>query len=332
MSASLLVFVPIALFVLVSSLCFVGCTFDTSGLGLPPFTTYTDTDVVGNPAAVAYWPLSEAVGAATAVDLVGTKKGTPHNGTYKDVTTAPAFFPCPGPFAVAPTVHSAFAPGTLTLGTMGIVPGDTVQPLNDPNVRTTAMQVEGGFVSVPANSVVNPAAPFTIEAWVRPEWDAAAPPAFRVIVDSRDVSGTASFGFALWINEVNQWEAAIGVNGSPQFVRVTGEKATLSATTHVVLTFDGTNGALFTDGIRTSPMTPLPGGMAFSPNTTKPLVIGVGLPWLPPRMQPTDDLFFPLLPFKGTIQNVAIYNAVLSDQVIMLHRDHGNGVATPTPP
>ncbi len=36
------------------------------------------------------------------------------------------------------------------------------------------------------------------------------------------------------------------------------------------------------------------------------------------RTQPSDNNFFPLLPFNGTIQDVAIYKAVLSNTTIRL--------------
>ena len=107
MSALLLVIVPVALLVLVSWLCFVGCSFE--GHGMLPYTTYTTVDILPHPALVAYWPLGEAAGASTAVDLKGTAVGTPHNGTYTSVDTSPALFPCPA-FAVSPTTHTAAAP------------------------------------------------------------------------------------------------------------------------------------------------------------------------------------------------------------------------------
>jgi len=327
MSASLLVFVPVALFVLVASLCFVGCYFDVTGL--PLYTEYTNGDILPHPALVAYWPLGEAAGAVTAVDLKGTAVGTPHNGTYTSVDTAPALFPCPA-FELAPGVNSAAAPGTLTLGTEGIVPGDIVQPEIYPLVRTTAMQCVGGFVTVPVNSVINPPGPFTVEAWIRPEWDIADPPAFHVFIDAHDNGGTDFSGFALSVNQDGNWEATLGTGGT-NFISATAGRAALSATTHVVLTFDGTNAALFTDGTRMSPVVPVPAGQTFTPNTTVPLVIGVGLPWLPPRTMLGDLAFFPLLPFKGKIQDIAIYNAVLTDAEIETHRNHGNGV-DPTPP
>ena len=61
------------------------------------------------------------------------------------------------------------------------------------------------------------------------------------------------------------------------------------------------------------------------------LVIGVGGPWLPPRMQLADEVFFPVFPFKGTIQDVAIYNVVLDPTVINTHFKDGSGLGPPGP-
>lgn len=330
MTLSLIVFVPVALLILISSLCFVGCVLDTTGLGLG-FTTYSDSDVIANPSCVAYWPLSDSPGQDTALDVVGKANGDPHNGTYRSVANSDpmvkALFPCPD-FDLGIGLHSDFAPGTLTIGAPGIVAGDTLPPHDPKNATsTTCMQADGGFVTVPANSVVNPMQ-FSIEAWVRPEWDAAAPPAVHVFIDSRGVVGDVVHGYVLTVNQAGSWEAALSVAGGVTTVLVTGGPATLSVATHVVLTFDGGNAALWTDGTQASPLTPLPVGSTFTPNTTSPLVIGVGLPWKLPRKNPSDKLFFPLLPFKGKIQDVAIYNAVLSGDTIKNHAEHGKGNST----
>jgi hypothetical protein len=47
-----------------------------------------------------------------------------------------------------------------------------------------------------------------------------------------------------------------------------------------------------------------------------------------PRTQPTDLMFFPILSWKGRIQDVAVYNDVLSDTDIKTHSDNGLGLAT----
>lgn len=266
MTASLLVFVPIALLALIGTFCFVGCAFHTHGLGdVPPpptpFTQYSG-DVTGNSSAVAYWPLNEP--SATAANPVATAKAADivggHTGHYTHKGNAPDLFPCPG-FQVAAGVDSAPALGSLALGVVSIVKGDAVQPGNDPNVLATGMQVNGGFVTVPVNGVINPAPPFTVECWVQPEWSAAASPAFHVIIDSRNITGTAFTGFAIDVNEAGNWEAELGVAGASAFVLVTGGAATLEQSTHVVLTVNDTNNAtLFINGNPASVLTPLGGG------------------------------------------------------------------------
>lgn len=330
MTATLLVLVPIALLVVISGFCFVGCVLDTHGLGNgepppdKPFTKYSDEDVI--PTAVAYWPLNEPsatadqpVALAKAADVIGN-----NNGNYTHKGNAPTLYPCPD-FPIAPGVDSAPALGFIELGTQSIVPGDAKQPGNDPNVLTTGMKVDGGFVTVPLNAVINPSI-FTIEAWARPEWGAGAKAAFRAVIDSRFQGNGMFSGFAIWVNQSGNWEAQLGATGG-NFIVVTADAAQQAAT-HVVLTFDGAKAALFTNGVKTSADVPLPMGAQFNPNTTAPLVIGVGFPWLMPRTQPSDGFFFPLLPFNGTIQDVAIYNTVLSDADILKHFNDGSGKTT----
>lgn len=333
MTASLLVLVSVSLLVLISGFCFVGCVLDTHGTGTgepppdKPFTKYSDTDV--KPTAVAYWPLSEAsatagkpVAQAIAKDVVGNSDG---NYTHKG--NAPAgMFPCPF-IPISPGLDSAPAIGSLALGVVSLLPGDAVQPGNDPNILTTGMQVDGGFVTVPYNSVINPAPKFTLECWARPEWTAADAPAFRSIVDSRTISGggTVFTGYALIVNQAGNWEAELSVVGAAENVKVTGGKAALSETAHLVLTCDSITATLFVNGV---PAATKPLGGMFALNTQSPLVIGVGAPWLTTRAMGVPEPAFPLTPFKGTIQDVAVYNTVLADSDILTHFNDGSGKTT----
>jgi hypothetical protein len=331
MTASLLLFVPVALLVLVSGFCFVGCVLDTSGIPggpPPPFTDYSKADVIGNPSVVAYWPLSEPsdvatkpVASAIAKDFVGN-----NDGNYTHKGNAPDLFPCPG-FQIAAGVDTAAAVGSITLGAVGIVKGDAEQPPATPPVLKTGMQTDGAFVTVPLNAVVNPAPPFTVECWARPEWDAAAGPAFRMVVDSRDTAGGAFTGFCIDVNEDGNWEAELGIVGASGFATVTGDKAALSTVTYVALTVDITNTAkIFLNGNAIGQKAL---GAAFAANKTQPLIIGAGLRWLPLRTAGGPNASFPLVPFKGTIQDVAIYDDVLDDATIMKH--FNNGMGTPDP-
>lgn len=330
MSILFLVLVPVALLALISGFCFVGCVLDTHGLGGGPdkpddvpFTKYSDEDVL--PTCVAYWPLSEPSPADDSGKIAcHDAKGT-NDGEYKHKGNAPTLFPCP--LMTGPDIYSANESGFLELGATNIVPGDATQPGNDPKILNTGMTVGGAFVTVPFNAVINPPV-FTVEAWARPEWDATAPAAFRAVVDSRDSVGPAAFGFAIWVNKDGLWEAQLCLSGGTPFLYVPAIPAVLGEIAHVVLTFDGLKAGLFINGNLESSLTQLPAQTTFAPNAARPLVIGVGLPWLPDRTQPSDQVFFPLLPFNGTIQDVAIYDTVLSDDDIMKHFNDGSGKTT----
>jgi hypothetical protein len=333
MTTSLLVLVPVALLVLVSGFCFVGCRFDTHGLGLS-FTTYSDSDVITNPDCVAYWRLNETASpnppptTITAVDTVGKANNDPHNGTYKNKLSNPSLFPCPGGPLDPPnnTAHSAFGPGDLTLGAPGIVTGDTMPP-HDPDNPTSfpCMKTDGAFVIVDANAVCNPPI-FSVECWVFPEWEANEGPALRVVLDSRDnVSGVVS-GYAIFVNEDGKWEGALGTFGNPLFALVTGGQAEVQKVAHLVLRYDGAIATLFVNGV-VAGTTQVSG---FVPNTTQPISIGAGFARLPERTDPSQLLAFPLCPFKGRIQDVAIYKTALSDVTIMNHFNNGSGNATET--
>ena len=66
--------------------------------------------------------------------------------------------------------------------------------------------------------------------------------------------------------------------------------------------------------------------VAYMPNTTQPLWIGAGSPYVPRRTQPPGpDVASPLFPFVGAIQDVAIYNDVLKASDIVTHFNNGNG-------
>ena len=200
-----------------------------------------------------------------------------------------------------------------------------MQPGNDPNILTTGMQCDGGFVTVPANNVTNPPGPFTVECWVRPEWTKNDPAAYRMVIEGRNVqaAGPVFTGYCIDVNEAGEWEAQVAGDGQPQFTLIKSIAADLGTTSHVVLTCDGTSASLFINGLGPSSGKPL--GATFAPNTTGPMIIGAGSPWTPPRMNSTGDFFFPIFPFKGTIQSVAIYKKVLSDSEIFTHFQDGSG-------
>jgi|HubBroStandDraft_6_1064221.scaffolds.fasta_scaffold101827_3 hypothetical protein len=327
MSASLIVLIPIVLLGVVTALCFVGCVLHTYGLP-PSFTGYSSTTVLGNVNDVAFWPLNETADSQPAHDLKGG-----NNGKYIDPNTAPSgFYPWPA----FPAPQSAAGQGTLTLPQPGIVTGDFGQ---QGTAQTTCIVVNGAFVAVPFNPVINPTS-FTLECWVRVDWMSTDPLAARAVVDCRN--DNPGQGFALFaVPDADQsgnyhWQALIGNGGSDpnSFTTVTSSDPPIALSTNIetggttfylAVTFDAPSQTLIlaVNGQEVGKTTPA----TYVPNASQPLWIGAGAPFIPQRSPQTmpGTLASPLFPWVGAIQDVAIYNVALNGDVIATHFDNGNG-------
>jgi hypothetical protein len=338
MSASLVVLLPVILLAIVTLLCFVGCGFSGQATGLSPFTKYSDATVLANPAVVAYWPLREAGDNVPAAD----RTPNPNNGQYIDPTTLPAIYPWPA-FSIDntpnPNIASAAAPGSIVFAQPGIVPGDTIQPGNQLNARTPCLVVNGCYVNVPFNAKINPTTSFTVEAWVRVDWDKNAPHAWRAVLDARDFNPCRGFAIIAKADDnqpgIYHWLAVIGNGGTGAagFTSATSDDPPIilndpslpnGVTYHLAVTYDGPSQTLilFVDGEQRGPKI---NPATYVPNTTKPLWIGAGVPYVALRPQAPGVLAGPLFPFVGAIQDVAIYNAALTSDVILTHYHNGNG-------
>jgi hypothetical protein len=339
MSASLVVLLPVILLGIVGVLCFVGCGLDTSGLGAPAFTKYSDTTVLANPAVVAYWPLSETSDSLPAVD----RTPNPDNGQYIDPSTLPAIYPWPDYILKNPPnpdIESAAAPGSIAFAQPGIVAGDSVQPADDPTKIMPCLVVNGAYVNVPFNAKINPPTSFTVEAWVRVDWDKSAPHAWRFVLDARDLNPVTGFGIMAKADDsqpgVYHWQAVIGNGGTDAagFTFITSDDPPITlndpslpagVTYYIAVTYDGPSQTLilFVDGEQRGPKI---NPAIYVPNSTKPLWIGAALPYVPMRPQAPGVLASPLFPFVGAIQDVAIYNAALASDVILRHYHNGNAI------
>ena len=319
MSEYLLVAIPLVLLALVLLLGFVGCVFHPGGLDVPPVTDYSDATILPHAALVAYWRLNEAAVTDPAVDSKGG-----HDGSYVDSTTAPGQFPYPDvPGSSAP------APGTLTLGSEGVVAGDTIG-----GVRTTCMQVDGGYVSVPFDAAINPPAAggFSIEAWVRVEWTAADPVAFRMVVDCRTVTlpaGTNPKGFALYATPDNHWEVVIGMDAAGSLTATSASAIKLAPGADITYLVAMYNDAarmlmLYVDG-QVADMKPLMATDAYVPNDASHLFIGAGAPYFQLRTVKGQTDRAPLTPFRGLIQDVALYSRPLGLGDVTTHLTKGKG-------
>jgi hypothetical protein len=346
MSASLVVLLPVILLGIVSLFCFVGCAFQTGGLA-PAFTQYSSTTVLGNPAVVAYWPLNETGDSLQAADLTPN----PDPGQYIDQNTLPGIYQWPGytiDNAPLPNILSAAAPGTISFAQPGIVAGDfgVNETDSDTSSTSTCLVVNGAYVNVPPVSKINPATSFTLEAWVRVDWTANDPNAWRAVLDARTLDPCTGFAIIAQADSnapgSYHWLAVIGNGGTgtPGFTTATSADPIKlnSASTpgggttyYLAVTYDGPSQTLilYVDGL---PSGPAISPAVYVPNITSPLWIGAGVPYAVMRTKqtPTTTVASPLFPFFGALQDVAIYNKALGPDVIQAHLFNGNGFNAPT--
>ena len=332
MSASLIVLLPVVLLGIVGLFCFVGCGLHTHGL-LTSFRDYSGTTVLGNSAIAAYWPLREASDSVPAADLAPN----PDNGQYIDPSTLPSIYSWPKSSvgnAPLPDILSAAAPGSIAFAQPGIVTGDGAA--DDTSAAAPCLVVNGCYVNVPLASKVNPATSFTLEAWVRVDWDKSAPHAWRAVLDARDINPGTGFAIIATADDnapgVYHWTAFVGNGGTDAAGFTTAASAdpitlnvpTGATTYYLAVTYDGPSQTLtlYVDGLQSGPqVTPA----VYVPNTTSPLWIGAGVPYVPLRPQAAGVLGGPLFPFVGALQDIAIYSTALTPDVVMMHLNNGNG-------
>jgi len=307
MTATLIVLVPLALLGIVALLGFVGCALHAGGLQIA--NPYQDL-VTGENSLVVYWPLDETTGT-TASELSANK----FDGMYLSGL---------GMSSYDGTNLSAAASGNVTINQMpGIVFGDAFEG----NPPEPCPLFDGGIVRVDWKQLINNFPPFTVEAWVKPGWVDADPPAVRGVVVSLDTTSNAGFG--LFATQDNFWSFVLGVGKT--LVQVTGKtKINLDGTTiyYLAAAYDGANCSLFVgtfpggvvqdgQGTTIDPMDPTQKFVQLPAST--PLFIGAARPDLPTSPPAPPPVPPPLFPFKGLIQDVAIYNVAFDMTIAQKH-------------
>jgi hypothetical protein len=192
--------------------------------------------------------------------------------------------------------HPGAYQGAVT-ETLGEKPG-----LNDSDIDATPARFDGASsVDVPHDPAVFEMTQFTVEALVHPD---------SVVSDCLIVGNmSSSGGWALTIVppspddvDIDGYFAPVVSDGSGPvgLPPVAFDFAKLGTAWHVAMTFDGTDFILYWDGAKKA-WGPWPafGDWPYAPNTQAPLQIGVD--------------------FEGAIQEVAVYDAVLTAKQISDH-------------
>jgi Concanavalin A-like lectin/glucanases superfamily len=338
MSTTLFFLIPIGMLAVVWSVCFVGCVLQTGGLEAP----YSN-NILAEPSLVAYWPLSDfpdspppagapalpptpqgSTSAGTAQDLTGNN----HNGSYINppkYISGTTFLTTMGnpPVDLNPT---------LNLQQASIVPGDAFAQ-GSKNLPF-CVDFEGGYVSIPWAANSPSLTDFTLEAWIVPRWKVTG---FNWVVFSAHTNNGT--GFALFINQQNQWQLSVGNGTTLTPVNTMVPAAVNGALTYVAMTFKSTSGNTGTLSLWINPAsdadsnTPPPPTATFTTQTTyvavdptQPLTffIGAGDNQDAPRTQ-DGGAGAPLVPFQGLIQSVALYSTALDPTDLASHFQNGAG-------
>ena len=169
------------------------------------------------------------------------------------------------------------------------------------------------YVSVPFDSTMNPSGNFSVSAWVK----LSNKNAYRSAVTSRSetVNGNQTGGYMLYISNANKWQFWNGfgntgglwkqANSSTRIIENTWQMQTVTydhANTHM---------RLYVDGVLVAQNN----SETLLANTDKPLYIGAGRTNKHPH-----DVDPPQFHFNGKIDDVAIWNAMLSsDEIVQLY-------------
>jgi len=316
---------PLAVLAILLLFRFVGCA---SILGIEDWEAgegpsgYRKTVLDDNP--VSYWRLQdkqseEPPGPTTPNTPVSGPAGKAkdetgnNHGTYKAVIVQPG-----AQFPDSPSAPQPIGGPSLTLEAPGLLAqgGDA----------NTSLSVDGGYVEVPFSSSLLLKS-FTVEAFVRPEWDPQETGLFRTVIALNTVAPQKTFGFGIFAGPdpeaqppgsgIDVWQVwlADGTNWIP--IKDPNRDLALvdfTKTSYVAATYDDTtkklNMYVYVGGVNQDldlahPVSDVT--VAYSPvaDQTKSLLIGMHRP-------PVGGALPVYHPFKGRIQEVAVYDKALT--------------------
>jgi hypothetical protein len=190
--------------------------------------------------------------------------------------------------------HDGVISGQVTSGAAGAIKNDA----------DTAMEFNGGSISLGNVFTFAGNAPFTIEAWAKPSTVDAI---YRRLA-SKERSTAPRDGYSLWLVQ----QSAGATLGFERVITGTSTSAvgplpTTTGFVHVVGTYDGSAQALYVNGTRTDRFVAAP---ALNDEPGSFLWGG------------TDNV---TAPFVGVLDEVAVYGTALSEGRIYAHLIAGNG-------
>lgn len=294
---------------------FVGCGLDAIGTG---GAEDYPTTILQTPGLVAYWRLQEP--SSTPVPSTGGSAKCENTSTFNG-----DYFKL-NPTALPDEQHQSDQTAGTTADEikLGVTPG-----LLELLPTSTCLEVDGGYVQVPFHAQLNPAA-FTLEVWIQFPFPGihGTHVYYQCIAESTGPTG------------LGQRQSGWGIYLGPQFphsppgsdlfwtiwmfddtnefhqVATSTHPASTDLVTYLVLTYDGlSNLQLFRYYPNTDHQLDIPSireiqvnVTGFKPNDSGNFFIGTGSNLFPAAGVPPQRLY----PYRGKIQEVALYNIDLS--------------------
>lgn len=190
--------------------------------------------------------------------------------------------------------------GGVTQGTAGALIGST----------DTAGTFPGGGakIDVPFSAALNTPV-FSFECWAMVMGGAGT---YRSPITSRDDSPQR--GFIIYASNSNRWEFWNGTGAQTGWLVVNGPAVVEGQWYHLAATYNGTTKTFYVNGQQVGQA-----NVAYAVNTARPLRIGGG------ATEGGGDFFF-----NGDIDEVAVYNRVLTGDEVCRHYLAGQGLAPST--
>jgi len=316
LSPLLLLLAPVTVFAILFLFGVVGCAAILDVQDVSFESTY-DATIKKETSLVAYWRLREP-NTTTVPSSGGAAKSETgsHNGDYEKLAPATT---------IDKAHHSPATAGTISLG---VKPG-----LLELFPDSTCIQVDGGYVQIPFDDKLNPPQ-FTLEAWINPDIGNDGQGNYYCLYESTGPPGPSGVGkkqtgFGLYIGPKDVppktppglyfWQVWMGDGTKLSQAAVSKDPVKFKQITYIVLTFDGTNLQLFLYYPGTNQnMDQISGELqanisSFKRNDSSNLGGGDFFIGSGGNLYPNAGILkVRLYPFKGEIQEVALYNVDLS--------------------
>lgn len=195
---------------------------------------------------------------------------------------------------------SGFMANSVVQGGAGIV--GTSFAFSNPGLTIAYL---GTYVDVPYNPVFNPATPFTVEFWAKPNQSPTNYYCPVASLDDSENSNNSRYGWIFYEAAGNQWVFRVG-NSTGYVAQPAGGAVTPNAWQHVAGVYDGTNVSLYVNGVLAAGPAAAPG---YQPNTNQVIPLRFGATSFGNRT------------FDGSVDEVAFFTNALSAATIYAHHN-----------